>query len=162
MSVEILTIDVPGIPQTKGSARGFGFIRKTGPRAGKIGVAITNDNPSAKEWQARIAYFARQSMVGGTTAQGVTVDVTFKFTRPKSHLHTGKRAGEVKATAPERHRQKPDIDKLLRVVLDALTGVVWDDDAQVFHVDMFKGWADPGKGAGATVVVRCGYGGPNG
>lgn len=53
----------------------------------------------------------------------VTLEIAFFFERPKS--------------AP-RIRQnpvvKPDIDKLLRATLDALTGVLFHDDAQVVEV----------------------------
>src|SRR6188474_809316 len=31
------------------------------------------------------------------------------------------------------HTKKPDVDKLMRMMLDALTGIVWKDDSQVCY-----------------------------
>lgn len=53
------------------------------------------------------------------------------------------------AAEPKRRRTWPikarsgDADKLLRAVLDALTGVLFADDAQVIHCDVWKDWAGP-------------------
>jgi crossover junction endodeoxyribonuclease RusA len=37
---------------------------------------------------------------------------------------------------------RPDIDKLARAVLDALTGVAFRDDSQVAKLDLLKLWVD--------------------
>jgi crossover junction endodeoxyribonuclease RusA len=50
------------------------------------------------------------------------------------------------------HTTYPDIDKLLRALLDALTGIVWADDAQVCYQTGNKGYAWNGQ-PGAYVVV---------
>ena len=50
------------------------------------------------------------------------------------------------------HIKKPDVDKLLRAVLDALTGIVWVDDSQVCFVTMNKVYAWNGQ-AGAHFIV---------
>lgn len=39
------------------------------------------------------------------------------------------------------HTKKPDIDKLLRALLDAMTGIVWADDSQVAFVVVNKVYA---------------------
>jgi hypothetical protein len=38
------------------------------------------------------------------------------------------------------HTIKPDIDNLVKLVSDALNGVMWVDDAQVFEVKASKHW----------------------
>jgi crossover junction endodeoxyribonuclease RusA len=40
--------------------------------------------------------------------------------------------------------KKPDIDKLIRAVLDALKGVAWCDDSQVVSVYASKRYGQPG------------------
>lgn len=70
---------------------------------------------------------------------GVIVLCEFFFKRPKSHL-TSK--GELRKGAPQEHTQKPDVDKLLRCVLDALTGVAYKDDSQVWEARGIKQFFD--------------------
>lgn len=50
------------------------------------------------------------------------------------------------------HIKKPDIDKLLRGVMDHLTGIVWRDDAQVIAAVVTKSYAWQGK-YGAHITV---------
>ena len=75
------------------------------------------------QWSARanrIPLIARPGAVG--------VRIWFLFERPKS------------APATERPFMtvKPDIDKVLRAALDALTGLAYEDDAQVVEVQTIK------------------------
>jgi crossover junction endodeoxyribonuclease RusA len=50
--------------------------------------------------------------------------------------------------------KKPDIDKLERAVLDALTHVIWTDDAQVTIVLKRKRVAELGESPGVHVWVE--------
>jgi Holliday junction resolvase RusA-like endonuclease len=50
--------------------------------------------------------------------------------------------GSPRASAPRLPATRPDIDKLLRAVLDALTGLVFVDDGQVVTVNMAKEYAN--------------------
>ena len=129
----------PGIPQTKGSTKAFV------PRGWRRAI-VTNDNAKAKPWQGTIALAARAA--GVTMLPGAaSLTMTFRFLRPKSHI--GKRG--LRASAPARHTQKPDIDKCVRVVLDALTGIAYADDSQVVDISAEKRWVT-GE-AGVRVVV---------
>jgi crossover junction endodeoxyribonuclease RusA len=62
----------------------------------------------------------------------VRVEVCCFFARPK---HTNKKI-QCKTT-------KPDVDKLLRAVLDGLTGIAFDDDSQVVDARVFKYFGSP-------------------
>ena len=55
----------------------------------------------------------------------------FYLPRPNSHFRTGKNAKRIKDNAPLYHVVKPDATKLIRAAEDALTGVVWRNNAQV-------------------------------
>ncbi len=47
---------------------------------------------------------------------------------------------------------KPDIDKLVRAVFDAMTGVIYANDAQIVRVvELFKAYGDPPR---VEVMVR--------
>src|SRR5215467_11817957 len=50
------------------------------------------------------------------------------------------------------HTKKPDVDKLLRALMDSLTGIVWVDDAQVSFVTVNKSYAWNGQPCAYVVV----------
>jgi Holliday junction resolvase RusA-like endonuclease len=55
---------------------------------------------------------------------------------------------------PSWHIVRPDADKLIRAVLDALTGKVWRDDCQVAELLIRKRYADDGK-EGVMIKLAC-------
>jgi crossover junction endodeoxyribonuclease RusA len=90
-----------------------------------------------KPWREDVARAAGMAMDGQPAFDGpVDVVVRFRFTRPKLHFRAN---GELKENAPKyvTSRAGGDIDKLLRALADAMTGIVYLDDAQIVSV-----WAD--------------------
>ena len=101
---------------------------------------IKDAKPALKPWRKAIADAAREEWGDKALLEGpVFVRARFVFERPKGHYGTGKNAGVLKLfkTWVTSH-QKGDIDKHLRSVLDALTGVVFADDCQVAAVEAQK------------------------
>ena len=68
----------------------------------------------------------------------ISLTVIFAMRRPLSHYRS--LSWQVKDRYAEQQYQAfvPDIDKLARAVLDALTGVAYQDDAQVARLDLAK------------------------
>ena len=56
----------------------------------------------------------------------------------KKHYRTGKFSNELKPNPPISYKIKPDIDNLLKFVMDVGNGVLWKDDSQIYKVDMEK------------------------
>jgi Holliday junction resolvase RusA-like endonuclease len=75
-------------------------------------------------------------------AEPLQMRLMFFLPRPKGHFGTGKNSAKLKASAPLAPAVKPDLDKLVRAVLDALTGVVFRDDCQVAGLSCSKLYAD--------------------
>lgn len=48
----------------------------------------------------------------------------------------------------------PDADNYLKAVMDAVKGVLWKDDGQVYDVRGVKMYAGPGRPPGTVVVVE--------
>lgn len=102
------------------------------PRAG----GGMRDTPRNKEMKEFIGYLAR--LAGATRMdEGVCIWFNFVFPRPKSHRT---RKGGPKRTAPRTHYSKPDVDNLIKLVKDALTGIAYHDDAQVCEAHVRKSW----------------------
>jgi Holliday junction resolvase RusA-like endonuclease len=123
----------------------------TSPRTGK---AIPIPNKHLKEWRSDMAWFANQIMAGKRFVGGVGVTLIFTFERPKKHYRTGKYSHLLRDDAPERHTQTPDVDKLIRAVLDALTAIAFKDDAEVDRVGAVKRWGSP-EGLECTMRGVC-------
>jgi Holliday junction resolvase RusA-like endonuclease len=87
-----------------------------------------------KPWRDRVAQVVGERLVedGEALLTGaVRCEVTFAFTRPKSHYRTGKHSHELRDDAPFWHTAPNDTDKLQRAIGDALTGTAWKDDKLV-------------------------------
>lgn len=163
MSIVLLNITVPGVPQPKGSMRSFVPKDRRGqlvrdPRNGRLKISMTNNSPLTREWQHRVSYFAKSALPGAVPAEGAyRVTGAFKFQRPTSHLLRGVDSltglPRMRKDAPPRHTYKPDLDKLIRAVLDALTGIVYPDDSQVMELDFSKSWSLTDSGVWLKVEV---------
>ncbi len=122
--METISFFVPGIPIAKGSAKAF-YNKATGR------AMITQTNREKQQpWASTIAYYAQEAGCKPSSSP-IAIILLFTMPRPKSHFGTGKNSSILKANAPDYHTSKPDLDKLIRCVKDALTGVAWMDDSQV-------------------------------
>jgi len=118
---------ISGDPRSKGSFR---------PIKTKDGRVFMAQSKASKSWENTI----RELCQGwGAPHDGpVRLLVLFFLPRPKSHYRTGKYAGELREDAPRWPDKTPDIDKLLRAVMDGLTRVLYDDDKRVVSVECEK------------------------
>ena len=127
---------VYGAAQPAGSKRAF--------YRPKLGVRIVDANPKAKEWKERIASEAGR-IANGLLIGPLFLHITFFRTRPAGHYGTGRNSGVVKKSAPSHPVTKPDTTKLLRGAEDALTGILYRDDAQICQQIVSKEWGDPAR-----------------
>lgn len=127
-----------GKPEPQGSNKAY-VNRRTGR------PIVTSDNPNLKDWRQQVG-MAAQAAPGYTGAliEGpVEVSATFHLNRPKSRPR--------RAQYPDR---RPDLDKLARGLLDAITGVLIRDDAQVCALLVHKRYAGPGEAPRVEVGLR--------
>ncbi len=138
------TFFVPGIPVPKGSARAF-----VNRYTGRASVVQTNADKQ-KPWASLITLSAQEVGLHPVVGVGITLGLTFRMPRPKSHF---KPDGSVRPRfATVEHVKKPDIDKLIRCVVDALTGVAYVDDSQVVIISAVKRYACPAD-AGCFIQI---------
>ena len=69
----------------------------------------------------------------------VVVEINFYFSIPKSWSKRAKEEARLMHVLPA---HKPDIDNCIKLVLDALNKLAWDDDTQVVGVVARKYYAD--------------------
>jgi len=131
-----IRFNVDGVPAPKGSTRAFVVNGR---------AVVTHDNAKTRPWAALVRDAARQAAGDAIVfPRGVPVIVELAFHLPRP------------ASLPKRvtrHTKKPDIDKLTRAVFDALTGVVWQDDSQVYACDAYKRYVSDHERPGARIAV---------
>lgn len=143
----MISFIVPGKPAPQGSM--VAAISKT---TGRVFMKSGNEK-ALRAWRRDVA--ASAIRVGAELIEGpVRVDVAFTLQRPKSHYRTGKNARLLRDSAPALPTTKPDVDKLLRAVLDALTGIAFVDDAQVTQTVATKSYALRGEIPETYIQVR--------
>lgn len=98
-------------------------------RMGRSSYAQIYNPHTADEWKAMVSILGRRAWDQGPIAGPIRLGATFFLPRPESHFK-GK-AHVLRVNAPLWHCFKPDSDNFIKAVLDALTGIVWVDDAQV-------------------------------
>lgn len=147
-----LTINVIGTPVQQGS-------KTAGVVNGRAFLRDSNDK-KLRPWRAEVAGSVADAMAltGWTTLDGpCQVDITFFHPRPAGHYGTGRNAGVLKPTAPRWKQTAPDIDKLTRAVLDALTtSRAIRDDARVARLVVDDLYADAATGARITITPLTG------
>jgi Holliday junction resolvase RusA-like endonuclease len=75
--------------------------------------------------------------------KGVPVAISFVFVMPRG-----------KTVKRQHHTVKPDVDNMLKPVKDAITGLLWYDDAQVVdYKDGGKRYQQPGEPTGVIVEI---------
>lgn len=119
----------------------------------KAGAAFVRDSSGdrGKHWRTSVGQVAAAAMQGHAPLDGpLSLEATFYVARPQTHR--SKRGGLVQS-APPFPVTRPDLTKLLRAIEDAMTGIVWRDDAQVIEQTARKVYDDADKGVRVVITV---------
>ena len=138
--MESISITVLGEPSPEGSTRSF-YIPKLNR------TVTTHQNQSRlNSWRNRVATEAQNVLCEcdwtSDRTSAYTLDVDFVLPRPPS----------VPAHRRIHPTVKPDVDKLVRAINDALTGILFPDDCQVVSIRVTKNY-EGGRRPGAYIEV---------
>lgn len=121
----LISFQVRGLPIPQGSTRAWVLHGKP---------VITSTAKGLATWRRLVADVAQNYAPAEPWDGPVGIELHFGLPKPKS--------------APKRKRvwpdKRPDLDKLTRAVLDALTYVVFGDDSQVVEIQASKDYGAPG------------------
>ena len=121
---------VPGIPVAQGSKNAY----RRGER-----IVLVETAKRLPAWRYQISHAARELNKELIEFDAVRVTLLFMLPQPKKPVR-------------QYPTTKPDIDKLSRAVLDALTGVLYKDDSQVTQLDAQKVYTYGEPGVYITVT----------
>lgn len=128
-----LTFFVPGLPSPQGSKNAY--------RRGQK-IVLVESSKKVKPWRdtvSQVARFVCKQPIDGA------VTVVVHFVMPRTKAMRNKPAPPMV--------QKPDLDKMLRAVNDALTGIAYADDSQIVRLTGSKRRAAPGEQTGAHITI---------
>jgi crossover junction endodeoxyribonuclease RusA len=123
---------VPGRPAPQGSKRHVG------------GGILVESSKAVGPWRTMVAWTVSQVWLGAPLAGPVSLELEFVMPRP---------TGTPKRRTPPAIK-KPDADKLIRAVLDALTKVVWADDSVITDIRARKRLAELDEQPGCRILAR--------
>ncbi|MCG7844945.1 MAG: RusA family crossover junction endodeoxyribonuclease [Methanomassiliicoccales archaeon] len=140
---DLIEFFVAGEPVPQGSTKAF-YIKKLER------VVTTHTNANTEGWRNRIATEAQHAnelrphnFFSDDRRSGYEVTLDFVFNRPKS--------------TPKKYRlntKRPDLDKLVRAALDAITNVLIPDDSQVVRIVAGKCYGDSERTPGLHISVK--------
>lgn len=130
---------VYGTPAPQGSKTAF--VR--GGRAVVVDGSSSSGRQRLSSWRAEVAREAEN--VGLEMVLDGPLDLAIEFLMPKP-----KSAPKGKVWCDKR----PDLDKLVRSTFDALSGVLYRDDAQVVRLKVSKRYSTDGEPPGAFISLR--------
>jgi Holliday junction resolvase RusA-like endonuclease len=151
--MSLVELMIPGKPETAGSKRAFTPLDKDGnpyrsKTTGRIVTNVVDDNKKSRGFKNTVAAIAQEAWWSdghrGPVTDALVVVISFYLARPKGHYGTGRNSEKLKPSAPARPTKKPDVLKLARAVEDALTGIIYADDAQIVDEHIHKYYADDG------------------
>lgn len=132
----------PGIPGPQGSKAYVGHHnRRLANGETKALPVLKESSAKVGPWREIVALLARQKFRNPIDGP-VRVEVEFILPRPKS--------------IPKRvvHMvKKPDLDKLIRSTLDALSKIAYADDNRVTEITASKRYATTGERTGASITI---------
>lgn len=125
---------VAGNPTSQGSKKGW-YNPKT-----KHVVIAEQMGDELKTWRQDVIGAAAAVRNGAAPLDvALSLRVAFYLKRPQAHYG----AHGVKPNAPRYSKSAPDLDKLLRALLDAITiSGLWQDDGRVAKIAAVKGYSD--------------------
>lgn len=118
---------VRGLPQPKGSKRAIWSEKH------QRALIFDQNAPKMRTWERAIQWVVQNEWKGPPLEGPVRLWLVFIFPLPKS---------APKSRPPAWKMTAPDLDKLFRLVGDALTGIIYRDDAQIAGMIVDKRYGD--------------------
>lgn len=121
-----------GDPKAQGRHRTY-----TKGRGGRVLPYPIQVDPSKKD-KANLRTVVQEQAPEQPLNEPLSVKLLFYFPYRSGDYGTGRNAGILKKSAPIFHTVRPDCDNCIKLILDALNGVFWRDDALISVLTAIK------------------------
>lgn len=140
----MIRIEVPAVPVAQPRQRH----RIAGAGEQQFVQNYTETRHPVTAFKASIRMAARSTYAGPPLDGPVAMTILFVMPRP------GRMVWKKRPMPRAHHTAKPDLDNLEKAVKDALTKLLYRDDAQVCRVEKSKVYAAGGETPGVVVTVE--------
>jgi crossover junction endodeoxyribonuclease RusA len=130
-----VTFRVIGKAEPKGSTKAF-------LGRGSRFPIVTSDNPRLRGWEQLVREQAQAVAREGLFPGPILIAIVFNLPRPQSLPKLARH-----------HCTRPDLDKLVRAVVDALIGLLYVDDSSIVQLHARKCYAEPGIAPWVCITV---------
>jgi len=143
-----ITFTVWGVPIAQPRTRAMGRISKQGKPFAHV-YEPGNKHSPARQWKSdiRVAAKIESGEAMGLIDGPVKLWASFFMPRTKE-LYKDKYP-----VGPIPHTVRPDVENLLKLLMDALTGVLIHDDKQIYQVNVCKWYHEKSTGPRVTITV---------
>ncbi len=139
---EVLRITVPAVP-----------VAQPRQRHAVIGGHVRNYTPAkhpVQDFKATLRMAAQETGLPPSVLEGpIEFEAMFYLPRPKRLMRKKDPEG------PIPHSSKPDRDNLEKSTVDALNGLVWRDDAQIYDGRVSKWYCEKNGRPRVELVIKC-------
>ena len=142
---------------TPSSSFTFTVLGKPAPQGSKRHVGrgvMVESSKRCKPWRQDVRHTALDLRPDDWYANmdaAIALSVVFVFARPKSHFRAN---GQLKPSAPAHCTGRiGDVSKLVRAVEDAMTGIIYNDDAQIISLIAHRRFANDREQPSAIITV---------
>jgi len=127
----IIAIEIPGIPVAKARPRS----KIITPKSGKSPFVTHYTPKKTSNFENKVAYGFRKKYCGPPTEGPCAIEIKMYFPIPKAWPKYKKKEALEK---PVPVIKRPDIDNLIKSILDGLNSVAYLDDNQVYKIECSK------------------------
>ena len=110
--------------------------------------------PKSREERDRIIIHTRRTWTGKPVQGPVSVSIDAFYRCPKQRPKCIGKEEWQNRDEPFEKPTRPDLDNVAKQVLDALNGVVWDDDSQVCDLRIRKRYAARDSEPATLILIR--------
>ena len=143
-----LSFTVHGSPIAQPRPKAQGVMSRAGRVYAHVYEPGKADSP-ARQWKSDIKYMAIRAREGPALWQGaVELAVTFFLPRPAKYCRKKDPVGALPCLT------KPDLDNLIKGVKDALSGIIYKDDKQIWRERVEKFYHEIGSGPRAEITLE--------
>lgn len=142
----LIQFEVPAIPVAQPRQRHRAVVLKSGR------TIVTNYTPRTapvNAFKATVRLAFRRAWPGTPLDGPISLQLDFRLPRPRAKIW------KRKPMPSYPHTSKPDIENLCKAVMDALTGLAWRDDSQVWSLHATKQVCSGDESPGVAVCIRC-------
>lgn len=134
-----IVFEVPGPPRGKGR-----------PRFARRGNFVkTYTDAATASYEDQIRFFALQAM--GSSEPLKTALEAFIYVRLPVPQSYSKKRTEACLSGLERPCKKPDLDNVIKAMMDGMNEVIYDDDVQIVNITATKRYA---INAGVDILIK--------